>query len=111
MWTSNHGEPGRGEGCTESIELRTQDENDRFWIKETMENLWFKEKMQERRGTSSILAMVGGLPPEEEDPTLEQLSALHRRIFTQDTTQRRSYLVQLHSLSGGRASGFFEPPS
>lgn len=28
MWTSNHGEPGRGEGCTESIELRTQDEND-----------------------------------------------------------------------------------
>lgn len=77
-----------------------------------MENLWFKEKMQERRGTSSILAMVGGLPPEEEeDPTLEQLSALHRRIFTQDTTQRRSYLVQLHSLSGGRASGFFEPPS
>ena len=58
------------------------------------------------------LATVGGLPPEEEeDPTLEQLSALHRRIFTQDTTQRRSYLVQLHSLSGGRASGFFEPPS
>jgi len=28
MWTLNHGEPGRGEGCTESIELRTQDEND-----------------------------------------------------------------------------------
>ena len=31
------------------------------------------------------LATVGGWPPEEEDPTLEQLSALQRRLTTQDT--------------------------
>ena len=31
------------------------------------------------------VATVGGWPPEEEDPTLEQLSALHRRISIQDT--------------------------
>ena len=31
------------------------------------------------------VATVGDWPPEEEDPTLEQLSALHRRISIQDT--------------------------
>ena len=31
------------------------------------------------------ISVVGGFPPEEEDPTLEQLSALHRRLSTQDT--------------------------
>lgn len=35
------------------------------------------------------LATVGGWPPEEEDPTLEQLSALQRRITTQDTAPFR----------------------
>ena len=31
------------------------------------------------------VATVGGWPPEEEDPTIEQLSALQKRITTQET--------------------------
>ena len=33
----------------------------------------------------AYVSTVGGWPPEEEDPTLEQLSALQKRLVTQDT--------------------------
>ena len=34
---------------------------------------------------SQYVMTVGGLPPEEEDPSLEQLSALQKRVAVQDT--------------------------
>ena len=34
---------------------------------------------------SQYVMTVGGLPPEEEDPSLEQLSALQKRLVVQDT--------------------------
>ena len=37
------------------------------------------------KGYQQYLSTVGSWPPEEEDPTLEQLSALQRRIAVQDT--------------------------
>jgi hypothetical protein len=39
------------------------------------------------------LATVGGWPPEEEDPTLEQLSALQRRLTTQDTAPYADFAI------------------
>ena len=44
-------------------------------LREDSRELWYQR----------YIAVVGGFPPEEEDPSLEQLSALHRRLTTQDT--------------------------